>query len=84
MFEDKISFNIISMMVLCSLLSFILNLSIYVQYNILAVKNICKNKTFVHHNIFLFKSLCRLASLPAAVYYGVRTGCIEVAVVMSI
>ena len=36
-------------MVLCSVFSYILNLSIYVQYIILAVKNICKNKTFVHH-----------------------------------
>ena len=40
LFFKQISFNII--MVLCSVFSYILNLFIYVQYNILAVKNICK------------------------------------------
>ena len=42
-------------MVLCSVFSYILNLSIYVQYYILAVKNICKNKTFVHPRDFPLK-----------------------------
>ena len=62
MFEDKISFNyyIYDGAVFFIFLYF-KSVYLYVQYNILAVKNICKNKTFVHHNIFLFKSLCRYA-----------------------
>ena len=51
MFQNQ-SVSILSIMVLCSVFSYILNLSIYVQYYILAVKNICKNKTFVHSQHF--------------------------------
>ena len=68
MFEDKISFNIIIYdgAVFFTFLYF-KSVYLYVQYNILAVKNICKNKTFVlHNNIFLFKYLCRLTGEPVA------------------
>jgi len=68
MFEDKFQFQFyIYDGAVFFIFLYFKSVYLYVQYNILAVKNICKNKTFVlHNNIFLFKSLCRLTGEPVA------------------